>query len=418
MPLPKPSPGEDKDSFIGRCMADDVMQGEYPDEDQRYAVCTTQYEAKNKMSTTVLKIYGDIGENVCDGIFCDAPKSISSKEVSEFLDDNKDADEIVVRINSRGGDVQEGWAIHDLLVNSGKKVKTIGEGKIYSIATIIFLSGSEREIMKNADGLIHNPFIPPYTLADQYEAGDLEKIAESLKQEEEKILEFYAARTGAPREKLADYMKDNTKLSAEDMLALGFATKIIEPIQAFAYIKFNTTYKMDEKAFFEKLGSTLDNAILKMKNFSRITPENLTLTDADGKKLNLEKEEGEPAVGDKATPDGEFKMANGQVIVVEGGVITEIKTEMDELSKAQARITELENELAAAKQKETDTVAAEAAFREQESQAKALVAELSELRNQWQPPTRTKTKPVEQKVGRVDLHKVAEITEKLTLKNE
>ena len=82
------------------------------------------------------------------------------KKVSDFLDDHKDADLITVRINSRGGDVQEGWAIHDLLVNSGKKIKTIGEGKVYSIATIVFLAGTEREMMKNADGLIHNPFIP------------------------------------------------------------------------------------------------------------------------------------------------------------------------------------------------------------------------------------------------------------------
>ena len=140
----------------------------------------------------VLKIYGDIGEpDMMAEVFDVMDDTISAKIVSEFLDENKEADSILVRINSRGGDVQEGWNIHDLLINSGKKIKTIGEGKVYSIATIIFLAGAEREFMQNADGLIHNPFIPPYTLADKYEADDLEAIAEGLKQEEEKILSFY-----------------------------------------------------------------------------------------------------------------------------------------------------------------------------------------------------------------------------------
>ena len=206
----------------------------------------------------ILKIYGDIGE-----------EGINATYVSDFLEQNKSADNFIIKINSRGGDVQEGWTIHDLIVNSGKRIKTIGEGKIYSIATIIFLAGTEREIMKNADGLIHNPFIPEYTLADSYGSDDLIKIADSLIQEEQKILDFYAERTGADKAKLAEYMKEDTKLSAEDMLSLGFATKIIEPVKAYALYKPKID-NMDEKLFFEKLGATLDNAIVKIAGFSRL----------------------------------------------------------------------------------------------------------------------------------------------------
>jgi hypothetical protein len=39
MPIPKPNPGEQKDSFIQRCMGSEVMNKEYPDQKQRYAVC-------------------------------------------------------------------------------------------------------------------------------------------------------------------------------------------------------------------------------------------------------------------------------------------------------------------------------------------------------------------------------------------
>jgi hypothetical protein len=39
MPLPKPRATEDKNTFISRCMADTVMNTEFPDNSQRYAVC-------------------------------------------------------------------------------------------------------------------------------------------------------------------------------------------------------------------------------------------------------------------------------------------------------------------------------------------------------------------------------------------
>ena len=367
------------------------------------------------MMEAVLKIYGDIGESVPEGIFDSPDETISAKYVSDFLDENSAATGIVVKINSRGGDVQEGWAIHDLLVNSGKRIRTIGEGKVYSIATIVFLAGSEREFMKNADGLIHNPFIPEYTLADKYEANDLEAIANSLRQEEAKILDFYARRTGADVAKLAEYMKSDTKLSAEDMLSLGFATKIVEPIMAFAYLKTNKLIKMDEKAFFEKLGSSLDNAIAKMKNLSRIS--NQVLVDSQGNELTLEKETGVPAIGDKATPDGTYVMDSGNSITVSGGVITAIEEgepAPDELEKANAKIAELEAKIAdsdAAKAAvEAEVEAANTKADEAVAAAQAIVTELTELKNSWKPEKRAKIESVN-KIGRIDLTRVKEVRE-------
>jgi ATP-dependent protease ClpP protease subunit len=352
-----------------------------------------------------LRIYGDIGEG-----------GITSTFVSDFIDQNKTANDFTVKINSRGGDVQEGWAIHDLLVNSGKKIKTIGESKIYSIATIIFLSGSEREIMKNADGLIHNPFIPEYTLADAYGSEDLLKIADSLMQEEEKILDFYAEKTGADKAKLAEYMKEDTKLSAEDMLALGFATKIIEPVKAYALYKPINNYKMDEKEV-KTWGEKLDTIIAKISAFSRLPITDQTLTDKDGKEVKLEKETGEPAVGDKASPDGTFVMTSGKTITVTGGVVTDIENEESELDKANAKIAELEAKIAQAETEKVNLVAAEASFKAKETEAKSLVDELSKLKNAWKPESRTKFGSAD-KVGDIDLTQVRENMEKIKSKKE
>lgn len=44
MPIPTPTNDESKSEFIERCMSDSVMMDEFPDEDQRLAICSLQYE--------------------------------------------------------------------------------------------------------------------------------------------------------------------------------------------------------------------------------------------------------------------------------------------------------------------------------------------------------------------------------------
>jgi len=48
MPLPKPRKGEERDAFISRCIGNDLMNKEYPDNKQRAAVCYNQWRAKLK----------------------------------------------------------------------------------------------------------------------------------------------------------------------------------------------------------------------------------------------------------------------------------------------------------------------------------------------------------------------------------
>ena len=43
MPLPKPKPAETQSEFISRCIVDQIMEQEFPDNKQRAAVCYFQY---------------------------------------------------------------------------------------------------------------------------------------------------------------------------------------------------------------------------------------------------------------------------------------------------------------------------------------------------------------------------------------
>ncbi len=50
MPIPKPHKKEEKNDFISRCMGDDVMVKEYPDEKQRAAICYDAWDKKEEKS--------------------------------------------------------------------------------------------------------------------------------------------------------------------------------------------------------------------------------------------------------------------------------------------------------------------------------------------------------------------------------
>ncbi len=46
MPLPKPEKNEDKTKFLDRCLKDNTIKTEYPNINQRIAVCNSQWKNK------------------------------------------------------------------------------------------------------------------------------------------------------------------------------------------------------------------------------------------------------------------------------------------------------------------------------------------------------------------------------------
>ena len=72
MPIPKRKQNEDKNVFVSRCMGNETMKKDYPDEKQRVAICLGQTRQKSKSSLldSVLEIlfysFGS-GCSECDG---------------------------------------------------------------------------------------------------------------------------------------------------------------------------------------------------------------------------------------------------------------------------------------------------------------------------------------------------------------
>lgn len=251
----------------------------------------------------------------------------SFNSIDEFIAGIPEDDGVIdMRINSPGGVVSEGWAIIDKLRATGKKIVATIEGQASSMAAILLLAASERKGYKHATLLIHDAFYRDMYL-EKGTAEELEKRAALLREDNERALDFMVERTGTDRETLEALMKEDLPVNMQKAMELGFVHEILEPVSASAARNPNRS-DMDNKktiasafkAFAEALGLSV-----KMEA-EEPAPAGYVLTTQDGTELTIDKPEGEdPAVGDKASPDGEHLMPDGTTIVVTDGVITEIR---------------------------------------------------------------------------------------------
>ena len=53
MPLPKPSKNQKQSEFISKCMGDNTMNKDFPQQKQRAAVCYSQFKRKVKASESL-----------------------------------------------------------------------------------------------------------------------------------------------------------------------------------------------------------------------------------------------------------------------------------------------------------------------------------------------------------------------------
>ena len=60
MPLPAPRKNESMDDFMERCMGNPTMNKDFPETDQRAAVCHSQWEKKEKGELTLEERASDL----------------------------------------------------------------------------------------------------------------------------------------------------------------------------------------------------------------------------------------------------------------------------------------------------------------------------------------------------------------------
>lgn len=268
----------------------------------------------------------------------------------------KDDDTIDMRIFCNGGNVVEGWAIYDRLRQSGKKITCTIEGKACSMATIIMLAAPKesRHAYENASILVHNPWIPCWGLGSTVGAKELENAAEEMRMWQDKMVDLYVERCGCDREEIQNLMDKDIFISVDRAIELGLVADKLPPISASSSgsksiidnINKNPKAMAKEKKekTIEVKGSLLNQILAKLgikaesetethtaeggenAEGSGDTAKSMELETSDGETITVEREEGEPQVGDKASPDGTFEMPDGKTITIKDGEITNIET--------------------------------------------------------------------------------------------
>ena len=331
----------------------------------------------------VLKIFNDI-QTENEKSFCKyfgEAEGVCFKDVDEFCESiPKEDNAIDVRLHCDGGSVVEGWGIYDRLRATGKVITCTVEGNAASMATVIMMAAPKerRRAYKSALICVHNPWVFAYSLGETITASELEKAASDLKETQNKMLDLYVERCGCDRDEMQALMDEDKYSGVNRAMELGLIGEIIAPAsakkQGLVYNKKNSKKMAGKNEKVEVKASLLDRALAKlgMKSIDELA-KGMDLSTSDGQTLTVEREEGEPQVGDKASPDGTFEMPDGKTIIVKDGVITDIQTssngadEEGKGSELEQRVAELEKEVKELQEKLENS---ENARRQAESMAK------------------------------------------------
>ena len=143
-----------------------------------------------------------------------------------FLDAKEPGKDIYLYINSPGGSITAGMAIHDTMNYIKSDVVTICMGIAASMGAFLLASGTKgkRMILPNSEVMIHQPLISG-GLSGQ--ATDIKIHSDHLLKTKERLNKLLSKYTGQAYEKVcADTERDNY-MTAEEALQYGLIDKIL-----------------------------------------------------------------------------------------------------------------------------------------------------------------------------------------------
>ena len=175
-------------------------------------------DAANENAAPELILYGDIASETWWG------DEIMPRQFTEELNALGNVPEIVVRINSGGGDVFAANAIYTRLKDNAAKITVKIDGWAASAATIVAMAGDVIEIPGNGVFMVHDPSIG---LLGYFNETDLVKVSEELKVIKQSIVNGYALKTGKAAEEIAAIMAAETWFDGKQAVDAGFCDRLM-----------------------------------------------------------------------------------------------------------------------------------------------------------------------------------------------
>lgn len=150
-------------------------------------------------------------------------EGFTAKRMSAALRSIGEDKDVVININSPGGDVFEAATIYNLVAQHKGHVTVNILGLAASAASVIAMAGDTVKISKIGFLMIHNSW--SVVMGNK---TDLREAADTLEQFDKSILAAYTGRATLEEKKIAKMMDNETWIGADDALEFGFADEIVE----------------------------------------------------------------------------------------------------------------------------------------------------------------------------------------------
>ena len=194
----------------------------------------------NQDGTRILTIDGVIAE---ESWFED---DVTPKLFREQL--NAGTGDIVIFINSPGGDCVAASQIYTMLIEYKGNVTVKIDGIAASAASVIAMAGTEVLMAPTSLLMLHNPLT--VAIGDSEE---MQKAIAMLDEVKESIINAYALKTGLSRLKISNFMDAETWLNAQKAIELGFADSMLTRDTAVTNAIPITGYQFSRRAVTNSL---------------------------------------------------------------------------------------------------------------------------------------------------------------------
>lgn len=165
--------------------------------------------------TAEIVIYDEIGKSWW------GEDTVSAKQFLDDLNALGDVDAITLRINSPGGDVFDGVAIHNSLKNHKAKVTAHVDGIAASAASFIAMAADKIVMPANSFLLIHGASGMSWGNAD-----DMRAVADDLDRIDKSLTSTYVTRAKSTTAKVKALMKEDRLMDAAEAKDWGFADEV------------------------------------------------------------------------------------------------------------------------------------------------------------------------------------------------
>jgi ATP-dependent Clp protease protease subunit len=167
-------------------------------------------------SAGTISIFDEIGVDPYTG------EGTSAKRIGAALRQIGEKNPVTVYINSPGGSMFEGLAIHSLLREHKGEVTVKVLGVAASAASLVAMAGDRLEIARSGFLMIHNAWVMAVG-----NRNDLRAYADTLEPFDRAMADLYAERTGVDLEKIAAMMDGETWIGGSEAVDTGFADSLL-----------------------------------------------------------------------------------------------------------------------------------------------------------------------------------------------